>query len=160
MPDKTQAQQILDDLDPVLSKNPNVRSASVVETEDGMEVRIPVVTGTAVQIDSGTLVTKLMEVHKGIKNTDHAFGVDWSGYMVDAGVGLTFYTEWSRAEDVDAFYEFGWFRGDARFTLALIDHESHDRIKVWDMGVDPSVRKIMKQVFQYENKSTYKAPVE
>ena len=42
MPDKTQAQQILDDLDPILSKNPNVRSASVVETEEGMEVRIPI----------------------------------------------------------------------------------------------------------------------
>ncbi len=40
---KDQAQQILDDLNPVLSKNPNVRSASVVETEDGMEVRIPIV---------------------------------------------------------------------------------------------------------------------
>ena len=39
---KDQAQQILDDLDPILSKNPNVRSAKVVETPDGMEVRIPI----------------------------------------------------------------------------------------------------------------------
>ena len=161
MPDKTQAQQILDDLDPVLSKNPHVRSASVVETEAGMEVRIPITAGGewTASIDSGALVPKLMEVHKALQSDPNVLHLDWCGYMVDGGVGLTFYTEWSRAEDVDAFYQFGWFRGiGKKFCLVLTDHESHREIKVWKLGADPSASKIMKVIGEYEAGTDYKAP--